>query len=296
MLVIVGIILVFLFGFIIGAISQSWQPNPTESPTQTELALVNTSTTRPPAATDLMSQADPPNEIGLVVDVVDGDTIKVNIAGETFTIRYIGIDTPEVQLGEWMGQEAKEANQTLVLGKEVNLVKDISNTDQYGRLLRYVYLLDGTFVNGVLVEQGFAESLAYPPDTKYQAYFDQLQVHAQELLLGLWSIYQNVGQNSPIEITQVNKKDEYVQLTNRSDQPIDLTGWILRSDRGNQDCSLRGILQPGDQLTIWARKIDEDKGGFNCGFEDCIWSNSSSDPAVLIDNSNQIVDRYPSFQ
>ena len=86
-----------------------------------------------------------------VVEVVDGDTINVEIDGTVYAVRYIGIDCPETRHPyepvEWMGPEATEANRQLVENKTVYLEKDVSETDRYGRLLRYVFLADGTFVN-----------------------------------------------------------------------------------------------------------------------------------------------------
>lgn len=86
----------------------------------------------------------------LVVNVVDGDTIDVMIAGTIYRVRYIGIDTPELSPLECYGPEAKARNEELVLGQIVTMEKDVSETDRYGRLLRYVYQ-DAAFVNAELV-------------------------------------------------------------------------------------------------------------------------------------------------
>ncbi len=83
--------------------------------------------------------------VAFVTGIVDGDTIHINIAGERFTLRYIGIDAPE--MASPSGDVAREANLRLVEGQTVYLEKDVSETDRYDRLLRYVYLADGTFVN-----------------------------------------------------------------------------------------------------------------------------------------------------
>lgn len=116
--------------------------------------------------------------------VIDGDTIELNTGQR---VRYIGIDTPEITKGknECFGQEAKLFNQELVLNKQVVLTKDISETDRYGRLLRYVYI-DGQFINEELVKKGYATSATFPPDVKYSSYFNQLQSQARALNLGLW--------------------------------------------------------------------------------------------------------------
>lgn len=118
-----------------------------------------------------------------VVRVVDGDTIE--IAGGAH-VRYIGMDTPETYPEvEFYGPEAKAKNIELVEGKLVTLEKDVSDTDRYGRLLRYVYV-DGVFVNGELVRLGYAEAVAYPPDTRYQWQLDQLEKEAKAAKLGIW--------------------------------------------------------------------------------------------------------------
>lgn len=86
---------------------------------------------------------------------------------------------------ECFGHEASEYNEGLVLGKAVELEKDVSETDQFGRLLRYVWL-DGEMVNARLVRDGYAQASAYPPDVRYQALFSTLQAEAREAARGLW--------------------------------------------------------------------------------------------------------------
>lgn len=123
----------------------------------------------------------------LVTEVVDGDTIRLQ-TGEV--VRYIGIDTPETKHPdkpvECFGKEATQKNIELVLGRNVRLVKDVSDVDRYGRLLRYVYVGD-LFINKELVEQGFAYSAAFPPDISHQDVFDAAQKDAQADNLGLWN-------------------------------------------------------------------------------------------------------------
>ena len=126
-----------------------------------------------------------------VVRVVDGDTIEVALNGKLYRVRYIGIDTPETvhpAIGEEpYGKEASNKNKELVEGKVVALEKDVSEIDQYGRLLRYVYVAD-LFVNAELVRLGYAQVSTDPPDVKYQDYFLQLQKEAREAQRGLWGI------------------------------------------------------------------------------------------------------------
>jgi hypothetical protein len=96
-----------------------------------------------------------------------------------------------------------------------------------------------------------------------------------------------------IVITAVNKRDEYVDLSNIGGQAVDLGGWRLVSEKGNQECWLGGVVQPGATLRVWALASDADKGGYNCNFGSPIWNNSEPDPAALYDSTGTLVDRYP---
>lgn len=114
-------------------------------------------------------------EIAFVSRVIDGDSIEVEIDGETFQVRYIGINTPEYYSNEQQQAiTATQANERLVEGKIVYLFKDTSETDKYGRLLRYV-LAEQDFINLELVRAGYAEAREYPPDTACHAVFEQVE-------------------------------------------------------------------------------------------------------------------------
>ncbi len=123
----------------------------------------------------------------LVTRIIDGDTIEIE-GGQK--IRYIGIDTPETvdprRPVQCFGIEASNRNKQLVEGKRVQLGRDITEMDKYGRLLRYVYV-NNTFVNLLLVQEGFAYSYTYPPDVKYQNQFIEAERTAREQNKGLWS-------------------------------------------------------------------------------------------------------------
>jgi micrococcal nuclease len=117
-----------------------------------------------------------------VIRVIDGDSVILS-TGEK--IRYIGIDTPEIENGECYGTEAAKVNSDLVLGKDVKLVKDTSETDKYGRLLRYVYVGD-ILINDYLVKNGFAKVMTVPPDTEFEDEFVSSETNAKTNLLGFW--------------------------------------------------------------------------------------------------------------
>ncbi|MFN2211397.1 MAG: thermonuclease family protein, partial [Candidatus Promineifilaceae bacterium] len=121
--------------------------------------------------------------------VYDGDTVEVELGGEEYRVRYIGVDTPEREQDYY--QEAFDANFDMVKNKTVILVRDVSDTDQYGRLLRYVYLPDGTFVNAELLREGYGRTINIPPDVANEAYFASLQKEARDEGRGLWAVGDN---------------------------------------------------------------------------------------------------------
>ncbi len=132
--------------------------------------------------------------------VVDGDTIQLE-TGER--VRLIGIDTPEMHESDklyWdsqrsgqdihtiqeLGRRAYEFTKKLVEGKRVSLEFDVEKHDKYGRLLAYVYLKDGTFVNAKIVEEGYASLMTIPPNVKYADLFLKLYQEARKNQRGLW--------------------------------------------------------------------------------------------------------------
>ena len=130
--------------------------------------------------------ANKDTDLFLVSFVIDGDTILLE-SGES--VRYLGIDAPETNHPrrgpECYGAEATERNRELVEGELVRLEFDTTDRDAYGRLLRYVYV-DNTFVNALLVEEGFAYSYFYPPDTKHYAELLALELAAEVAGRGMW--------------------------------------------------------------------------------------------------------------
>ncbi|WP_339226030.1 thermonuclease family protein [Oceanobacillus sp. FSL K6-2867] len=123
--------------------------------------------------------------------VVDGDTIKVQIDGKEETVRLILVDTPETkhpQLGvQPFGPEASAYTENALNGKKIDLEKDVSDRDKYGRLLRYVWV-DGELFNQQLIEKGLARVAIYQPDVKYVDQFSEKQQKAQQEGIGIWSI------------------------------------------------------------------------------------------------------------
>jgi micrococcal nuclease len=127
---------------------------------------------------------------GVVVKVVDGDTIHVQVAGRREKVRYIGVNTPEVHhpvKGEEPGgREAARVNRGLVEGRRVRLELDVQERDRHGRLLAYVWAGD-VMVNAELVRRGYAQVMTVPPNVRHQALFLRLQRDARDAGRGLWA-------------------------------------------------------------------------------------------------------------
>lgn len=158
--------------------------------------VIKSSVTPVSSQTQVLGQSkqDESSDTAKVVRVIDGDTIEVDIKGELKKVRFVGINTPETvdprRSVQCFGKEASAKTKELLDGKEVILEKDISETDKFGRLLRFVFLkLEGgqtLFVNDYLVREGYAFASTYPPDVKEAQRFKEAQAEAREAKLGLW--------------------------------------------------------------------------------------------------------------
>lgn len=178
-------------------------------------------------------------ERATVIEVVDGDTLEVRLTdGDVERLRLVGINTPEG--GECLAEEAARRLTALVGARRVRLVRDVSDRDQYGRLLRHV-LVDGRSAGEVLVTEGLAFSRAYPPDTGQQAVLDAAQARAQAATVGLWAPDScgpvttgsigvgRVRTNPPGDESQT-PNEEWVEVVNTGSRPVDLTGWGVQDE------------------------------------------------------------------
>jgi micrococcal nuclease len=129
---------------------------------------------------------------GVVVRVLDGDTIDIDGGGRTVAVRYLLVDTPETREEECFADEAKRLNEMLVAGQEVELEYDGDDcTDMYGRNLAYVSI-DGHMVNRILLERGYARLLVIrpsgSPEYRYEQEFTALEAAAEANSAGLWGV------------------------------------------------------------------------------------------------------------
>jgi micrococcal nuclease len=140
---------------------------------------------------DVTSSAARANAI--VVEVVDGDTIEVEIGGDRERVRLIGIDTPETKHPrkpiECYGPEASAFTAALLpVGTDIRLERDLVGRDDYGRLLGYVHVVDtGVFVNREIVRRGFAVPLTIEPNSTYAEAFADDARTAERENVGIWA-------------------------------------------------------------------------------------------------------------
>lgn len=126
-----------------------------------------------------------------VIEFTDGDTISVDMNGMTEKVRMIGVDTPETKDPrkevQCFGKAASAFTRTIIGDNKVRLEADPTNTnrDRYNRLLRYLYLPDGTLVNAEIIKQGYGFAYTYFPFEKLEE-FRGYQKQAEEKKAGLW--------------------------------------------------------------------------------------------------------------
>ncbi|HEY4503643.1 MAG TPA: thermonuclease family protein [Candidatus Paceibacterota bacterium] len=128
-----------------------------------------------------------------ITKVLDGDTFIIDISGHEVIIRLIGIDTPEIvdprKPVQCYGKEASVKAEEILYGKDIYLEKEIAkgNYDQYGRVLAYAILPDGTSYNKYMIKNGFAREYTFNKEKyRYQEEFKDAQKLAKKNLVGLW--------------------------------------------------------------------------------------------------------------
>jgi micrococcal nuclease len=146
------------------------------------------------------------DETAFVERVVDGDTLKLSDGRK---VRLIGVDTPELHYSDKllrdsrrthkdikeiqaMGRRAAAFIKQLCEGQSVKIEFDVRRSDKYGRILAYIYLKDGAFVNAEILKEGYAQVMTIPPNVKHSDYFLKLERSAREERKGLWAATDNM--------------------------------------------------------------------------------------------------------
>lgn len=256
------------------------------------------------AMSELSSNFIQTNQWYTVSDYVDGDTFKIKTGNNVTTVRLLYIDTPETVKPdteiEPFGPEASAySKQLLTDSGEVRLSFDKEMTDKFGRTLAIVELKNGQILNELLLEQGLAKVLIVEPNVKMENVYKKIEQQAKQSKQGIWSNAAEISRSDlPTKkatatgiTTVVDKRAEFVTITNKTDEAISLTGWKLVSVRGNQIYTFKQFtLNPQEKVII-----SSSEEPINAAFtvlqwgEENIWNNSESDPAELYNTFNELV-------
>ena len=141
------------------------------------------------------NSSPPPNgqpDLGKIADVIDGDTVDIDINGRTERVRLIGVNTPETKHPtkpiECFGPEASAyLTQLLPKGTAVRIERDVEARDRYGRMLLYLYLgSNDLFINLDLVARGYGTPMSIEPNTFHRNDFVRAAAQAEAADVGLW--------------------------------------------------------------------------------------------------------------
>lgn len=260
----------------------------------------------------------------IVSRIVDGDTIEVSIDNNLEKVRLLGIDTPETvdprKPVECFGVEASNKMKDLVGGKNVKLVSDETNSDRdnYGRLLRYVYLESGSFVNVEMIKQGYAYAyLDYP--FIYKNDFKSYESDAKASKFGLWdeeacndelvvlddtdTLTERTGpveESIKLQIIDIFydgiesrlEPDEYVLIKNIGSTETSMNGYTLQDESGKTFIFSAYSLKVDEVVKVFTGcGTDSSSILYWCFTKTAIWNNSG-DTAFLKDKSGNLVDSY----
>ncbi len=250
-----------------------------------------------------------------VVDVIDGDTIDVLLPnGSTGRIRLLGVDTPETRpdrnrineydnitdtesLAVW-GEKAEEfakswlENQTIY----IQFDKEAGLYGYYGRLLAYVYMLNGTDFNAELLRRGYARVYVEGNFSKKEEYL-KIEKMAMENKTGLWSCMLETGviiayvHYNAYGDDRYNLNDEYVIISNNGNTSVNLTGYTLSDEANHTFVFPDFVLESRGLVTIHTGSGNNTDDELYWGSEYPIWNNDH-DTAYLRDAEGELLDTY----
>lgn len=227
-------------------------PNAEDKQSQTITEpLFNQSSTSPSSSQETSDEFS--QELFLVTKVIDGDTIEIE-NGER--VRLICIDS--LEQGEEGYNESKKYLEDLALNKKVRLEKDISERDNYQRLVRYIYLEDGTFVNELIAKQGYAKSYWYEPDITLCPIIQKAEDYAKENNLGVWKITEDKDEN------KINQEDIIGESETISQENYNCTSNIYNCGDFLTHEKAQDVFEFCGGVSNDIHRLDSDKDGVAC--------------------------------
>lgn len=209
--------------------------------------------------------------------VIDGDTVELE-TGES--VRLLGIDTPEK--GQYLYQEAKEWLDLRVKNRNVILEKGDEDKDKYGRLLRYIRLDPYTLVNLELVKLGYASAYMLDEGDPYYDALMRADAEAREEGRGIWQ-YSGIGDVFCTGVHYMhynaggddndNLNDEYVELRNKCEYPVELTRHIIRDSSNSTFMFPDFILDAKSVVSVHTGQGEGNQTDLYWGSRRAIWNN-----------------------
>ncbi len=248
-----------------------------------------------------LGDAESVGDTASVLEVVDGDTLVVDVDGVRESVRLIGINAPEREACVY--QEATDRLADLVAEGEVLLVQDVSERDEFGRLLRYV-LVGAADAGEQLVEEGLAVARRYPPDLARVEEYEAAEDAARGAGVGLWADDPCGAGDTPLEILDVsanapgddaaNPNGEWVEIVNSSEEVISLEGWGIadESSRHRFTFPAGASIGPGEVVRVRSGCGERSAGTFHWCADGAVWKNGG-DTAFLTDPDGALVDTFP---
>lgn len=271
----------------------SVQPTPREESSSPTSAATKRPTTESGRTPSPRPTVDPtPSALCRVSSVTDGDTIEVSGCDDAGTIRLLLVDSPESG-GDCYAAEATAYVRERLRGQSVRLERDVTDTDQYGRKLRYIWMGDELF-NETLVREGYAKLLVFE-NVKYVQRIEAAEAQARAESAGLWGACVAGNCDGPVLITGLDKRAEVVTLSGSGD----MTGWQIVSERGaaTQRFSFpRGFILQGSVQVLSATPRFANTADRLWWSAENLWNNSEDDDALLIDSGGQLVCEFDDGQ
>lgn len=276
--------------------------NPTSTST-TQLGNEAVATSTPPTLPAPEEQV-----VASVVSITDGDTVEVRVDGVSADVRLLGINAPERD--ECWGPESAAHLGALIDGREVLLVPGEEEMDEFGRLLRYIYLDEPEgpiFVNSVMVKAGNAGGLSNGHE--HERVFKGLEASAFQSGAGMWGTFvcgdaEGVVADRPvIRVADVqydpdgpdseSLDEETVTIVNEGYGRVSISGWLLRdeSSRNRMTFPNGTVLAPGDSITVVTGCAGGPAEAIHWCNDGAVWSNQG-DTVVVSDTLGNAVIWY----
>jgi micrococcal nuclease len=276
------------------------------NPTTTSTTLLGNEA----AATSTPPTLPAPDEhvVASLVSATDGDTIVVRIDGTQANVRLLGINAPEQD--ECWGPESTANLGALIDGREILLVSGEEDTDEFGRLLRYVYIdePDGPiFVNSTMVQLGNAGGLTNGHE--HERVFKALEASAFQSGAGMWGTFvcgdaEGIVADRPvIRVADVQHDpdgpdnesldEETVTIVNEGYGRVAISGWVLRdeSSRNRMTFPNGTVLAPGDSITVVTGCTGGPSDAIHWCNDGAVWSNQG-DTVIVTDTLGNAVIWY----